>query len=192
MVFHTRFSGPPSDTDVRRCVDAYSRWEYSLDLSPRSYRAHRSQDSYLELITAQSIDPSSYAVQYRQQLKLQGLLSNLDQLALPAAVTPLISWHAPSKPRTKRGRTYAVCLTPEVCDGTDNSRVSSEGRLILAATFSDLIEYLRIFSSSDLVLLQYQRQKEKLDPAPSFVVTEASCDALTMSTQCRRMVPGRG
>jgi len=120
------------------------------------------------------------------------MLSNLDNLAYPAGVCPLIRWHAPLKPRTRYGRTYAACLTPEFGDGTDLSRVSSEGRLVLAAVFSDLVEYFAVFAGAELVLLEYMRDRVALDPMPSYVISEASCEALTLSTQCRRMVPGRG
>lgn len=192
MVFHSWFDHPPTFADCDATVNAYGMWEDSLALSPRSYRAHRSQDSYLVQVKSTSIDSSSYAVQSKVDLDLQGELSNLDQLAYPAGVCPLIRWHAPHKRRTRYGRTYAACTTPELADGTDLSRLSSEGRLIMAAVFSDLIDYFRVFGGGTLVLLEYQRAGVKLVPAPSYEISEASCEALTLSTQCRRMVPGRG
>lgn len=191
MTQHVLIGAVPSPANCSDLANAAAEWELDGASPGLSYRLHRSSLSYLEAVTATSLDSRRNSVGWVLIPPDVGQGANSVSDALSPNVAALVHWRCLPSQRRRQAWTYAPCLTHDHVDRPGATHLSQLAADALAECFQGQITLLAIDRGGVLVALSRPTPRNGLSMADVSVIADVDMGDRALCTQRRRLRRGR-
>lgn len=188
---HVLIGAVPSPADCANLANAAAEWELDGAGPGLSYRLHRSSVSYLDAVTATSMDSRRNSSGWVLIPSDVGQGANTVSDALTPSIAALVHWRCLPSQRRRQAWTYAPCLTHDHIDGPRATHLSQPAMDALAECFQGQISLLAIAQDGVLVALSRPTPRNGLHAADVSVIGDVDMGTGELATQRRRLRRGR-